>query len=93
MDENEETKEVAPDKHTIVHEFKSDGGLGAGGSGTISVDGNKVGEGRIAKTQPGIFSVDDLADVGTDDGTPVTDYGGSPKFKGTLKKVTIEVRK
>jgi len=54
MDENEETKEVAPDKHTIVHEFKSDGGLGAGGSGTISVDGNKVGEGRIAKTQPGI---------------------------------------
>ena len=24
MDENEETKEVAPDKHTIVHEFKSD---------------------------------------------------------------------
>jgi len=84
---------LSPGKHTIVYDFKYDGGLGAGGTGTMSVDGNKVGEGRIGKTQPGIFSVDDLADVGTDDGTPVTDYGGSPKFKGTLNKVTIEVKK
>jgi len=84
---------LSPGKHTIVYDFKSDGGLGAGGTGTMTVDGNKVGEGRIGKTQPGIFSVDDLADVGTDDGTPVTEYGGSPKFKGTLNKVTIEVRK
>jgi len=84
---------LSPGKHTVVYNFKSDGGLGAGGTGTMSVDGNKVGEGRIGKTQPGIFSVDDLADVGTDEGTPVTDYGGSPKFKGTLNKVTIEVTK
>jgi hypothetical protein len=84
---------LTPGKHTIVYDFKSDGGLGAGGMGTMSIDGTKVGEGRIAKTQPGIFSVDDLADVGTDDGTPVTDYGTSPKFKGTLNKVTIQVRK
>lgn len=84
---------LSPGKHTVVYDFKSDGGLGAGGMGTMTVDGNKVGEGRIGKTQPGIFSVDDLADVGTDDGTPVTEYGGSPKFKGTLNKVTIEVRK
>ena len=66
---------LSPGKHTIVYDFKSDGGLGKGGIGTITIDGNKVGEGRIEKTQPGIFSVDDLADVGTDDGTPVTDYG------------------
>ena len=84
---------LSPGKHTVVYDFKSDGGLGAGGMGTMTVDGNKVGEGRIGKTQPGIFSVDDLADVGTDDGTPVTEYGGSPQFKGTLNKVTIEVRK
>src|SRR5204863_8361217 len=56
-------------KHTVVYDFKSDGGLGKGGVGTITIDGNKVAEGRIEKTQPGIFSVDDLADVGTDDGT------------------------
>jgi arylsulfatase len=48
-------------KHTVVYEFKSDGGLGKGGVGTITIDGNKVGEGRIEKTQPGVFSVDDLA--------------------------------
>ena len=74
----------------MVYEFKSDGGLGKGGVGTITIDGNKTGEGRIEKTQPGIFSVDDLADVGTDDGTPVTDYGTSRKFTGTLNKVTIK---
>ena len=80
---------LSPGKHTIVYEFKSDGGLGKGGLGTITIDGNKVGEGRIEKTQPGIFSVDDLADVGTDDGTPVTEYNGSKKFQGTLYKVAM----
>jgi len=84
---------LSPGKHTIVYEFKSDGGLGKGGQGTITIDGTKAGEGRIGKTQPGIFSVDDLADVGTDDGTPVTDYGGSSHLKGTLNKVTIKTSK
>ena len=84
---------LTPGKHTVVYEFTSDGGLGKGGVGTITIDGNKVGEGRIGRTQPGIFSVDDLADVGTDDGTPVTDYGTSRKFTGTLNKVTIVTRK
>jgi arylsulfatase A-like enzyme len=78
---------LSPGKHTVVYEFKSDGGPGKGGIGTITIDGNKVGEGRIEKTQPGIFSVDDLADVGTDDGTPVTEYTGSKKFQGTIYKV------
>ena len=87
------SQSLTPGKHTIVYDFNPMAGCGAGGTGTMSIDGTKVGEGRIGKTQPGIFSVDDLADVGTDDGTPVTDYGGSPKFKGTLNKVTIEVSK
>ncbi|MBF4465176.1 arylsulfatase [Flavobacterium sp. LC2016-12] len=85
---------LKPGKHTIVYDFKYDGGgLGKGGTGTITVDGNKVAEGKLTKTQPGIFSVDDLADVGTDDGTPVTNYGTSPHFNGKLDKVTIETKK
>lgn len=85
---------LKPGKHTIVYDFKYDGGgLGKGGTGTITIDGNKAAEGKLAKTQPGIFSVDDLADVGTDDGTPVTDYGGPAHFNGKLDKVTIEVKK
>ncbi len=51
----------------------------------------KLLRGRIAKTQPGIFSVDDLADVGTDDGTWVADYGASAHFSGQLEKVTLDV--
>jgi arylsulfatase len=81
-------------KHKIIYDFKYDGGgLGKGGTGTITVDGKKVAEGKLAKTQPGIFSVDDLADVGTDDGTPVANYGGSAHFNGKLDKVTIETKK
>jgi arylsulfatase A-like enzyme len=85
------TKALTAGKHTIVYNFNYDGGgLGKGGTGTITVDGSKVSEGRIERTQPGIFSVDDLADVGTDDGTPVTNYGASPHFNGKLDKVKIE---
>ncbi|HEY6504937.1 MAG TPA: arylsulfatase, partial [Chitinophagaceae bacterium] len=84
---------LKPGKHTIVYDFKYDGdGLGKGGVGTITIDGAKAAEGRIDKTQPGIFSVDDLADVGTDDGTQVANYGGSAKFNGKLGKVTIQTK-
>ena len=83
---------LKPGKHTIVYDFKYDGpGMGKGGDGTIVVDGSKVAGGRIEKTQPGIFSVDDLADVGTDEGTWVANYGASAKFNGHLEKVTLEV--
>jgi arylsulfatase len=85
---------LKPGKHIMVYDFKWDGGKpGAGGSGSITVDGNKVAEGRIDITQPGIFSVDDLADVGIDEGTPVADYGASSKFNGKLGKVTIDLKK
>ncbi len=84
---------LKPGKHTLVYEFKrAENKPGAGGTGTLSVDGTKAGENNIAKTQPGIFSVDDLADVGTDDGTPVTDYAGASKFNGKVAKVTIETK-
>ncbi len=84
---------LKPGKHTLVYDFKYDGdGRGKGGVGTISVDGAKAGEGRIGKTQPGIFSVDDLADIGTDEGTKVANYGASAKFNGKLGKVKIETK-
>ncbi len=82
----ENTSEALVISRSIVYEFKSDGGLGKGGTGAISIDGKKVADGRIGRTQPGIFSVDDLAD----DGTPVTDYGPSKKFTGTRYKVNIK---
>jgi len=84
---------LKPGNYKLVFEFKSDGGLGKGGLGTIFVNDKKVAEKRIEKTQPGIFSVDDLADIGVDDGTHVADYGSSSKFKGKIEYVTIERRK
>jgi arylsulfatase len=87
------TQSLKPGTYQIVYDFKYDGGgPGKGGIGTITVDGNKVAEKRIEKTQPGIFSVDDLADIGTDDGTHVADYGTSAKFNGKIGKVTIEMK-
>ena len=82
---------LRPGNYKLVYNFRYDGGgMGKGGVGTIYVNDKKVAEKRIEKTQPGIFSVDDLADVGVDDGTHVADYGASSKFNGKINYVTIE---
>jgi arylsulfatase len=67
---------------------------GPGGTGAIEVDGKKVAEGKIERTQGYFFSADEGADVGLDAGTPVTeDYAGPDnRFVGKIKKVTIDVR-
>jgi arylsulfatase A-like enzyme len=95
----EQTQIIAPEalkpgNYKLVYDFKYDGGgMGKGGVGTITVNGKKVAEKRIEKTQPGIFSVDDLADIGVDDGTFVADYGKSSKFTGKIEYVTMEQKK
>jgi arylsulfatase len=82
---------LKPGNYKLVYDFKYDGGgMGKGGVGAILVNDKKVVEKRIEKTQPGIFSVDDLADIGIDEGTPVADYGKSSKFTGKISYVTIE---
>lgn len=85
---------LPPGSYQLTYTFLYDGGgAGKGGKATISVDGKSVAEGTFSKTQPGIFSVDDLADIGVDDGTPVVDYGTSSRFTGTIKAVKIEKKK
>ena len=88
------SQQLKPGKYTVAFDFKYDGGgAGKGGTGTLSINGEKVGETRIAKTEQAIFSGDDMADVGVDEGTQVADYGSSSKFNGKIQKVTIDVRK
>src|SRR5262249_10474899 len=86
---------LTPGKHTIVFAFTYDGGgMGKGGLGTLLVDGKKVGEGRIERTQRLRFSLDESFDVGQDTGTPVVDEYDAKmpfKFSGTLKKVEVEL--
>ena len=85
------TQKVTPGKHTIKFDFAYDGGRGAGGIGTLSIDGQKVGEGKIGKTNSNTFGIDESADVGTDENTPVVlSYKGKEKFSGKIDSVTIE---
>jgi arylsulfatase A-like enzyme len=86
---------VPPGKSTVRFEFAYDGGgLGKGGVGTIYVNDKKVAEGRIERTQPLAFSIDDAADVGIDEGTPVTeDYKSLDSgFTGKILKITVDVK-
>jgi arylsulfatase len=85
---------LAPGKHTIAYEFIPDAAKpGTGGKSILSVDGKKVAEGQIPKTQPFIFSGDEGADVGIDAETNVSkDYkpGLPSAFTGRIVKVTVE---
>jgi len=87
---------VPAGKATIRYEFAYDGGgLAKGGLGSLFVNGAKVAEGRIERTQPMAFSGDEGADVGEDGETPVTeDYGiAAPyQFTGRIDKVTIDIK-
>ncbi|MFN0051140.1 MAG: arylsulfatase, partial [Planctomycetales bacterium] len=88
---------LPPGKASIRFEFRYDGGgPGKGGTGTISIDGRKVAEGRIERTVPFVYSADETADVGQDDATPVTeDYkegAQSNKFTGKIQKVRIDLQ-
>ena len=90
-------KALAKGKATVVLDFKYDGGgIGKGGMATISVNGKKVAEGRIAKTQPMLYSADETADVGLDNQTPVAEDIGigreETRFTGKIHKITVKVK-
>ena len=58
------------------------------------MNGQKVASGRVDHTNPIIFSADEAADVGVDEGTPVTEAytAAASRFTGKIRKVTVEVR-
>jgi len=81
-------------EHQVRMEFAYDGGgLAKGGTVTLYVDGEPVGEGRVEHTQPMIFSADETADVGNETGTTVSeDYdAASSRFPGTVSWVQIDL--
>ena len=96
----ERTNIVAPSalalgKHTIVYEFIPDEAKpGTGGKSILTIDGERVAEGHIPKTQPFAFSADEGADVGEDGETNVSpDYKQHDnKFTGKIYKVTIDLK-
>jgi arylsulfatase len=85
---------LKPGKHTILFDFKYDGGgLGKGGVGTMQVDGKTVATGRIERTLAFRLSLDETLDCGEDTGTPVSeDYHTPFKFTGELKQVMVYLK-
>jgi arylsulfatase len=85
---------IPPGTHQVRMEFDYDGGGPAkGGTVTLYLDGDTVGEGRVEATVPLIFSGDETADVGRDTGSAVSDdYDGeSSVFTGTVNWVQIDL--
>jgi len=82
-------------KANVILKFEYDGdGVGKGGLASIYVDGAKVVEGRVEKTQPAIFSADETADVGQDDATQVVSIFKNmhdSEFTGYVRSVEVSI--
>ena len=90
----EAPEKLSPGNHLVRFHFDYDGGgLGKGGTMTISVNGKSVAKGRIEKTVPVVFSMDTV-DVGSDLGRPVArDYSSNVFTGGSLNSVLVELGK
>lgn len=80
-------------RHQVRMEFAYDGGGPAkGGKVTLYVDGDSVGEGRVAGTEPMLFSSDETTDVGYESGSTVSDEytAETSKFNGTINWIQLD---
>ena len=91
-----ESNEPLPSgKIHVGFDFSDDGGLHKGATGTLTINGKKVGEGRIEKTMGAVYSLaGETADVGMDAWSPVTDdYDPwNNAFTGKINKITVSLR-
>jgi arylsulfatase len=81
-------------QHQVRMEFGYDGGgLAKGGTVTLYVDGDQVGEGRVDQTEPFAFSADETCDLGVDDASAVSpDYTPeTSRFTGVVNWVEIDI--
>jgi arylsulfatase len=86
-------RELPAGTHQVRIEFDYDGpGLGKGGTVTLFLDGEPVGEGTVGATAAMIFSADDTCDLGKEGGSLVAeDYPTPNDFTGEINWVEIDV--
>lgn len=86
-------KPLPTGKSNVKLEFIYDGGpLGSGATAIIYINGEKVGEGKIAKTNLGANGNYESIEQGRDIISPVSDKYKVPfAYKGKLNNVTIEL--
>jgi arylsulfatase A-like enzyme len=81
---------LAPGKARIdLHFAYEGGGEGKGATVTLTVNGNKAGEARLARTVPHVYTYDETFDVGEDSATPVGPYTAPFRFAGTIERVEL----
>lgn len=82
---------IPPGRHEIEMRYDHDGGFGAGGRVTLSVDGEPVDEARLERTVPIVFSMSgETFDVGVDTGAPVGPYEHGFECTAQIHGVTLE---
>ena len=88
-----ESRTAIPEgRHQVRLEFTYDGGgVAKGGTVTLYIDGKAVGDGRVDRTEPGLFSADETCDIGTEYGSPVTTDYRSREFNGTVTWVELDL--
>ena len=58
---------------------------------TLLADGAAIGSGTISRTLPFRYTLDETLDIGSDEGTPVTEAYAAPfHFTGVLQELIIE---
>jgi len=85
---------LAPGRHRLVMAFDYDGGgPGLGGGVRLLVDGDVAAEGRLERTVPLVFSLDETLDVGRDSASAVSDdYTAEDSvFTGVIHQVRLEI--
>jgi arylsulfatase len=81
-------------KHTLVFDFKYDGGgLGKGGLGTIKIDDAETASQKLPHTTPIALEASETFDVGADTCTGVNDSDYQTPFPltATLESITIQL--
>ena len=88
------TKPLPEGTVNVRYHLDFDGEYGGGGTGRLYVNEELVGEGRVEKSVPNIFSADETLDIGCDLALPVTDeypVGEANAFQGKLHWVRIDL--
>lgn len=87
-------KPIGAGKHVLETRFDYDGGgAGKGGNVTLICDGVELGKGRVEKTVPALFSLDEGLDIGEDSLQPVVPDYATPKgkFNGKIEKIVLNI--
>jgi arylsulfatase len=90
------TAKVTAGSHILKAEFTYLGGkeMGQNGEVVLYADGKEIARGKIDKTNPFKYSLDETQDIGKDGGTPVDNNYNPPfAFKGKIEEVVLDIVK